>query len=469
MGYIKRLKDNELVGGISDKYVYPITASSAVYHDGRPMDEVVNEVAMNQIVDNKDVTLEYDTKSTIAKIGDKEITVTMPESTKAVVDDKKDELEFGKNNIIANIDGVDITAKLPNVESVTVNNNAPTLDYDGTYTIGTINNNPLTLKMPAKPTIEIPSIDSIDMDVTSWGSESDYKYWFGTASAPASKTSLLYAVGLSLKYDKATGGRGGNGVHTRIHFKNNINVTTKTQIDTTNCEIDGNGFNLNMNENSLYISAKMFVLNNVRLFRVNDGASPDGLIGDMNRIYVSKSSIFSEKIVYLKFKDVYFFNFPLVTSGSAIAKNFYLIDNTDNDNGETMYIDLIRCKITVRPRRLSNDVVEYSYNGSVGYINVKTLGSINLTIIDMLGGCVETTEKTYSYRKSAQKIAICKSGWDGSDGIVTSDGSLYSDGSSEIQLTNGSQFYENLRGQTKGNLSVWYGMTTKETLKLLNS
>lgn len=49
MGYIKQLKDNDLVGGTTLENIYPITATSAVYGpDGRSLDQILTRIASGQ-------------------------------------------------------------------------------------------------------------------------------------------------------------------------------------------------------------------------------------------------------------------------------------------------------------------------------------------------------------------------------------------------------------------------------------
>lgn len=58
MAYIKKLKDNELIGGIDETDVYPITSTQAVYdNDGKTQEELNNHITGDRIVDGA-ITLE---------------------------------------------------------------------------------------------------------------------------------------------------------------------------------------------------------------------------------------------------------------------------------------------------------------------------------------------------------------------------------------------------------------------------
>lgn len=145
MGYIKKLKENELIGGISDTDVYPITASSAVYHNGASLDKVIGDIKEGMTplsIVNKNAVLEYGKKSIIATVdNDIEITVTMPESTKANVVNKNETLEFENTKTIAVIDNIPITVTLPRADNVTMESKSTTLDYGNTYDIAKVNIN----------------------------------------------------------------------------------------------------------------------------------------------------------------------------------------------------------------------------------------------------------------------------------------------------------------------------------------
>lgn len=163
MGYIKKLKENELIGGISDTDVYPITASSAVYHNGASLDKVIDDIKEGMTpssIVNKNAVLEYGQKSTIATVdNDVEITVTMPESTKANVVNKNETLAFEDTKTIAVIDNVPITVTLPRADNVTMESKSTTLDYGNTYDIAKVNIN------GAEKTISITMPEPVPVNV----------------------------------------------------------------------------------------------------------------------------------------------------------------------------------------------------------------------------------------------------------------------------------------------------------------
>lgn len=67
MGYVVRLKRNQLVGGNNNDEIYPITSTNAVYRGGKNLEDILDEIGRD--VDSKKVTeVSYDESTNSIKV-----------------------------------------------------------------------------------------------------------------------------------------------------------------------------------------------------------------------------------------------------------------------------------------------------------------------------------------------------------------------------------------------------------------
>lgn len=511
MGYIKRLKDNELVGGTSETFVYPITATTAVYHDGEPLSDVITRMDVNNmppLISNEDVTLQYGEKSTIAYINEQEITVTMPPEPEVPEPDPVNvvnynpQLEFGQQATIGRIEGTDLTIKMPSApqsESVVVENKNANLQYGSTSTIATIDGIDINVSLPELPASEV-SVDAIDIDVFSWGTLDDYVNW-SLKERPANGYSFLYAVGLSLHY-------GGSGVFTRIHFRADISVETNFEstesaslkyLDTRNCEIYGHSHTLYMFRtvngsrvrSLLSLNTSYLKIEQLRIMRHPNKTDVDV---DENGGYIRLGC--SEGITYLVFNKVEFMNFPVcntkpvaTTSGSDDTGvlhpspfTFVKIEGGSSRPGMTtgtdwsVKIEMNECQFIVHPFRFNYTQVDNPYRNAIlaadyneCYAKVMytgIVGSVQMRIYNQLSGSSKVGDAVRQ-TIGCSKISLIKQ----SDGVIAQDTTLYSDGTAKLCSVNTDTFDSTQNGlldRTK-RLRVYYGLTPEVILNIENN
>ena len=111
-------------------------------------------------VENKQAKLNYGQTTTIATIDNTNITVEMPEALNAegdiIVENKQAKLNYGQTTTIATIGDTNITVEMPeasSVENITVENKQAKLNYGQTTTIATIDNTNITVEMPEAPDV----------------------------------------------------------------------------------------------------------------------------------------------------------------------------------------------------------------------------------------------------------------------------------------------------------------------------
>ena len=508
MGYIKRLKDNELVGGTSETFVYPITATTAVYHDGEPLSDVITRMDVNNmppLISNEDVTLQYGEKSTIAYINEQEITVTMPPEPEVPEPDPVNvvnynpQLEFGQQATVGQIEGTDLTVRMPSApqsESVVVENKNANLQYGSTSTIATIDGIDINVSLPEPPVSEV-SVDAIDIDVFSWGTLDDYVNW-SLKERPANGYSFLYAVGLSLHY-------GGSGVFTKIHFRADFNVETDFEqgqlkaIDTSNCEIYGHSHTLYMYrtvngsrvKSILSLKTSYLRIEQLRIMRHPNKTDVDtDSIGGYIKIGCSDDR------TYLVFNKVEFLNFP-VCSTKPVATTaasgdtgvlhphpftFIKIEGgssrADMTTGTdwSIKIEMNECQFLVHPFRFNYTSTDNPYRNAILAANYNecyakviytgTIGSIQMRIYNQLAGSSKVKD-TIRQTIGCGKISLIKQ----SDGVVTQDTTLYSDGTAKLCSVSMDIFDSTQNGllDRAKRLRVYYGLTPEVILNIENN
>ena len=508
MGYIKRLKDNELVGGTSETFVYPITATTAVYHDGEPLSDVITRMDVNNmppLISNEDVTLQYGEKSTIAYINEQEITVTMPPEPEVPEPDPVNvvnynpQLEFGQQATIGQIEGIDLTIKMPSApqsESVDVENKNANLQYGSTSTIATIDGIDINVSLPEPPASEV-SVDAIDIDVFSWGTLDDYVNW-SLKERPANGYSFLYAVGLSLHY-------GGSGVFTRIHFRADFNVETDFEqgqlkaIDTSNCEIYGHSHTLYMYrtvngsrvKSILSLKTSYLRIEQLRIMRHPNKTDVDtDSIGGYIKIGCSDDR------TYLVFNKVEFLNFPVCSTKPVATTTasgdtgvlhptsftFIKIEGGSSRAGMTtgtdwsIKIEMNECQFLVHPFRFNYTTTDNPYRNAILAANYNEcyakviytgiIGSIQMRIYNQLAGSSKVGD-TVRQTIGCGKISLIKQ----SDGVVTQDTTLYSDGTAKLCSVSMDIFDSTQNGllDRAKRLRVYYGLTPEVILNIENN
>lgn len=508
MGYIKRLKDNELVGGTSETFVYPITATTAVYHDGEPLSDVITRMDVNNmppLISNEDVTLQYGEKSTIAYINEQEITVTMPPEPEIPEPDPVNivnynpQLEFGQQAVVGQIEGTDLTVRMPSApqsESVSVENKNANLQYGSTATIATIDGIDINVSLPEPPPSEV-SVDAIDIDVFSWGTNDEYNNW-SLKEKPAGGYSFLYALGLSLHYN-------GNGVFTRIHLRGDFDVNTNFEgehpeieaLDTSNCEIYGHSHTLGLyryvngvwTKSILPFKSKYVRIEGLRIMKLPNqkfGAKTDSDGGHIKILYQSD-------MTYVIFNKVEFLNFPTCNSvppGTTSQSNdagilypypftFMEIVGTNNSTAWSFKLEMNECQINVHPFRFSYSDIANPYENPILFANYRecyakvfvrnSIGSINVKIYNEAAsvGKTSNTETNVSYRPmtGCDKLAvICNQGT-----VVQHDTTLYSDGTMKLCVSRDSELFDDSQNGLVDRLNktrVYYGIPTDSTLKI---
>lgn len=511
MGYIKRLKENELVGGASETFVYPITASTAVYHDGRPLDEVITDMNVSNlppVVNNLDTTLAYGEKSVVAMIDETEITVTMPpepeipEPEPISVVQVNPNLEFGETRTIARVDGNDINVALPTlpeVESIEVEDKNAVLQYNTTSTIAKVGDTDIHVTLPEAPSTDI-TIDAIDIDVYTWGTNDEYTNW-RMKEKPSGGYSFLYAVGMSNRYS-------GTGVFTRIHFRADISIETDFEssesaalkyLNTSNCEIYGHSHTLYMYrtvngsrvKSILPLKTSYLKIEQLRMMR-----HPNKTDVDTDSIggYI-KVGCFDDR-TYLVFNKVEFLNFPVCSTKPFAATTdsddigvlhpnpftFIKIEGGGSRPGMTtgtdwsVKIEMNECQFVVHPFRFNYTVLDNPYRNAIlaadynecyakvtytGYV-----GSVQMRIYNQQVGSSKVKD-TLRQTIGCGKISLIKQ----SDGVIIQDTTLYSDGTVKLCSVDTDTFDSTQNGlldRTK-RLRVYYGLTPETILNIENN
>lgn len=463
MGWIIRLKKKQLVGGTGEDDVYPITSTGAVYNEGgKDLDTILRELqeaqyakVLQEVAKNgntlhfsytdettKDIQLPNAfTDVDLTKNGDdntitftfadgtnKSITITAPEQKQADWNEtNQDDPAYIKNK--------------PNIEG-RVQSDWNQLD---TNAADYIKNKPA-----------IPVIDAVDIDVTSWGSTNDYKFWTqGLNNYTPNKKSLLYAVGLSLRYQ-------GTGVYTRIHIKQDFEITNETAIDTSNCEIIGHSRTIQMNNQSIYLTGRYFKASDLRLSRISDGSSGDS--SAMNTACIRQSMQF---VSYIVFDSVTFFNWARaatsdIQSGVLYPRSFDWINVTNAGTSKSLHITCRDCQFPVRPTRLGDNyksaVLAADYSNCLIRVDVpnERIGAFSIEMTGTVGGIDGTTKSIIGPQKVLAHLSES----------VQEDMFLYSDGSVDYRYTLGNAA-DTITPKANGYYSehkcrIWWGMNNQQ-------
>ena len=511
MGYIKRLKENELVGGTSETFVYPITASTAVYHDGRPLDEVITDMNVSNlppVVNNLDTTLAYGERSVVAMIDETEITVTMPsepeipEPEPISVVQVNPNLEFGETRTIAQVDGnnIDVTLPtLPAAENVEVEDKNVVLQYNTTSTIAKIGDTDIHVTLPEAPSTDI-AIDAVDIDVYTWGTNDEYTNW-SMKEKPSEGYSFLYAVGMSNRHN-------GTGVFTRIHFRADFSIETDFEssesaalkyLDTSNCEIYGHSHTLYMYrtvngsrvKSILSLKTSYLKIEQLRIMRHPNKTDVDtDSIGGYIKIGCSDDR------TYLVFNKTEFLNFPVcstkpvattVASGDTGVLHptpftFIKIEGGSSRAGMTtgtdwsIKIEMNECQFLVHPFRFNYTTTDNPYRNAILAANYNEcyakviytgiIGSIQMRIYNQLAGSSKVGD-TVRQTIGCGKISLIKQ----SDGVIAQDTTLYSDGTAKLCSVSMDIFDSTQNGllDRAKRLRVYYGLTPEVILNIENN
>ena len=470
MGFVVRLKRNQLVGGTNNDEIYPITATNAVYREGgKNLEEILSELGSSsnrKVVE--DITY---TKPNL------NITYTTNESTSIPigvdVDNKEAQLAFGQTSTIATIGDTDVTITMPEAPSVT---------------------------------IDLPEISAIDVNVTRWGTVNDYKYWFDSSmDKPDYRDSLLYAIGMSLKINPTTRtrdfGDGGTGCFTRIHILNDITISNDIWLNTEKTEWYGYGRKITFSNsnNATHYNLKVFGTS----FKVNDvmfqytygeGSidsdtqfSPSTCIrialnsGTYKTTAVFNTCFFTN---FLKYKynsstsshniesnviiKVECYNYSDIEGLKATKADSSLTKQGDSVN--TITIEFNKCKVNIRKYLINDSSLQSglqmaSYNNAMFVIQqLQNVGAVSVQ--SYLGqGTVEGTSYVQHY--SSQKIL-----YDANNKSVAQDITLYGNGGHALEYSESGYSTNTANSRTTDSnkkLIVWYGPTLTEQQKLIDS
>lgn len=472
MGFVVRLKRNQLVGGTNNDEIYPITATNAVYREGgKNLEEILSELGSSsnrKVVE--DITY---TKPNL------NITYTTNESTSIPigvdVDNKEAQLAFGQTSTIATIGDTDVTITMPEAPSVT---------------------------------IDLPEISAIDVNVTKWGTLQDYKYWFDSSiSEPNNRDSLLYAIGMSLKINPTTRmrdfGDGGTGCFTRIHILNDITISNNIWLNTEKTEWYGYGRKITFSDTSnttpynLKVFGTSFKVNNV-MFQYTNGEgsiesdiqfSPSTYIrialndGEHKTTAVFNTCFFTN---FLKYKYVTSSSSHNITSNVIIKVECYNYNNIEGLNAikadsnltkqdsdsNTIAIEFNKCKANIRKYLINSSSLQSglqmaSYNNAMFVIQQQqNVGAVSVQ--SYFGqGVVNRVESQYKQYYSSQKIL-----YDANSKSVAQDITLYGNGGHALEYSE-SGYSTNTTASRRINsalkLMVWYGPTLTEQQELINS
>lgn len=472
MGFVVRLKRNQLVGGTNNDEIYPITATNAVYREGgKNLEEILSELGSSssrKVVE--DITY---TKPNL------NITYTTNESTSIPigvdVDNKEAQLNFGQTSTIATIGDTDVTITMPEAPSVT---------------------------------IDLPEISAIDVNVTKWGTLKDYKYWFDSSiKEPDNRDSLLYAIGMSLKINPTTRTRDfsdeGTGCFTRIHILNDITISNDIWLNTEKTEWYGYGRKITFSDNNntthynLKVFGTSFKVNNVMFqytygegsidsgiqfspstcirIALNDGAYKTTAVFNTCSFtnflkYKYDSSTLSHNIESNVIIKVECYKYSDIEGINATKADSSL--TTQGDSVNTIAIEFNKCKTNIRKYLINGSSLQSglqmaSYNNAMFVIQQQQkVGAVSVQ--SYLGqGTVQKVGSQYKQYYSSQKIL-----YDVNGKSVAQDITLYGNGGHALEYSNSGYSTNTSNSRTVSsslNLMVWYGPTLTEQQKLIDS
>jgi hypothetical protein len=309
----------------------------------------------------------------------------------------------------------------------------------------------------------IPVVDSVDINVTSWGSEDDLNYWYDSSIAPTSKTSLLYAVGMSLKYNSS-------GIYTRIHIIKDFDITTDTELDTSNCEILGHDRTIAMKGHSIKIKGKFFKVMDLRIRRADDNDPGESTLNtELIKLRMTES------VCYLVFNTVTFFNWPimstsLITNGVAYPESFNFVEVSGGTTSSSAHIICQNCQFPVRPTRLGTSYKSAILNADYSHCLIRclvngSLGAYSIEMTNNIGG-IQNDNGVLKQIIGPQQVIVKLSS------IISEDMFLYSDGTVDYRYTINSStdtttpvangYYPNHKCR------VWYGVSNSQLIELLS-
>ena len=309
----------------------------------------------------------------------------------------------------------------------------------------------------------IPVVDSVDINVTSWGSENDLNCWYDSSIIPTSKTSLLYAVGMSLKYNSS-------GIYTRIHIINDFNITTDTELDTSNCEILGHDRTIAMKGHSIRVRGKFFKVMDLRIRRADDNASGESTLNtELIKLNMTES------VCYLVFNTVTFFNWPimamsLVTDGVAYPESFNFVEVSGGSSSDSAHIICQNCQFPVRPTRLGTSYKSAILNADYSHCLIRcivngSLGAYSVEMTNNIGG-IQNNNGVLKHIIGPQQVIVKLAS------TIAEDMFLYSDGTVDYRYTINSStdtttpvangYYPNHKCR------VWYGVSNSQLIELLS-
>lgn len=234
MGYVLRLKRNQLVGGNNNDEIYPITATNAVYREGgKNLEEILNELG-NSANGKKVTSVSYSKQDNSMQVNYSNGDVnnyTLPNCVEAVTFDSE-QLIFTK------IDGTETTVTIP--KPITIIDKDATLNYSQRTNIATIGGTDIHVTLPDKPTYDV-KIEFYDISVSneleffravaiSWG----YPVSNISRITNCSNTSLVTSL-----YS------GGTAINVRIHLTADISIESCHTYNLQYCQtINGNSYKI---------------------------------------------------------------------------------------------------------------------------------------------------------------------------------------------------------------------------------
>ena len=296
-------------------------------------------------VENKDVTLEYDTKSIIATIDNTNITLSMPEQLTINVDNYNPILVWGAKTAIGAINGNTLSVIMPEkpTTEIDVINNDVDLEFGKESTIANIAGTDITVTMP-----EMESINTLFFSVDSWDS----------------------FINLYNKYNSKTG-----TISKTTSIEISLTGEIVTQPSDVNYELNLSNFKIHGHYNKWHLQETCKLVGNFAYFE------SVWFCDNIGYTTIFQLSGIDSKSADFIFENCRFYNF--------FTQVFHLFElDASNNKGIHLFID--RCKFNNDTASTSNCAILFNKIATSQY------GSISVNIINLLN-----TNKSYECNKIA--------------------------------------------------------------------
>lgn len=369
MGYILRLKRNQLVGGNNNDEIYPITSTNAVYREGgKNLEDILAELG-NSINGKRVINVTYSEQDNSIQVtysnGDTNNYV-LPNCVKTVTLDSE-QLIFTK------IDGTETTVTIP--KSVTVDDKDAILNYSQKTTIANIGGTDIHVTLPDKPTYDI-KIEFYDISVSSeleffravaisWG------YPINNIDNIKNCTNSNLVTSL-YKYIEDGKLKTANAVNIRIHLTADITLSTCYTYNLQYCQtINGNSFKIKFS-NTITLKGRGCNFEKVKFsFNINGS----------NNVYAF--SVDSDSGAHSKYYfDMCQFAGCMTSPQNGNSAGF--VKFSSKDNGTTNSLYLTACSfnanndIKTTATATENSAVNIEWSGAIGAAFVYIISNVSL-------------------------------------------------------------------------------------------